>query len=239
VRVRQFLVFAAAGLTATCAAAPTLPTQSSGNRIVISDPVGQLASVRVDLTTILNGTLARASEALPLSGVTITVTPDPARAIGGYGVGGFTAGGATISLYLDPGFAGLATVLEARVSQTLAHEWHHAARFRGPGYGRTLLEAMVSEGMADHFAVDLLGADVPPWSRALPTPEIAKWLAEAGPQFDSPNYGHEQWFFGSTPAVPRWTGYTLGYYLVERHRKANPGATAITLVNTPASAFRP
>jgi hypothetical protein len=32
--------------------------------------------------------------------------------------------------------------------------------FRGPGYGRTLLEAIASEGLADHFAVELLGVPV-------------------------------------------------------------------------------
>lgn len=211
----------------------------SGNRIVIADASGQLAAMRTDLQGVLDRALARASQAIPLSGVTITVTPDPARAIGGYGVGGFTTDGNTVSLYLDPAFPNLAAVLEARISQMLAHEWHHAARFRGPGYGRTLLEAMVSEGLADHFATDLYGADVPPWSRALTPTEIGPWLEQARPLFDATNYGHERWFFGTTPTVPRWTGYTLGYHLVDRHRGAHTGTTAVTLVHTPATAFRP
>jgi uncharacterized protein YjaZ len=121
----------------------------------------------------------------------------------------------------------------------LAHEAHHAARFRGPGYGRTLLEAIVSEGLADHFAVELLSVPVQPWSDALPFGETDSWLERARPVLDTAAYGHEAWFFASTSEIPRWTGYTLGYRLVERYKAAHPGATATTLVHHPAKRLRP
>jgi hypothetical protein len=37
---------------------------------------------------------------------------------------------------------------------------------------------------------------------------------------------HEGWFFGANPTLPRWTGYRLGFRLVETYQTAHPGATA-------------
>jgi uncharacterized protein YjaZ len=227
-------------VVAACANAPTSPDDGSQpNRIVIQDPGGAIRAHEVLLRETLQATLARVVEVLPMTALTITVSPNAARAIGGYGIGGFTTDGRTVDLFIDPAFPDLAGVLVTRVAPMLAHEAHHAARFRGAGYGRTLLEAMVSEGMADHFAIELLGAVVPPWSDALAANETDAWLAQARPLFNSAAYGHERWFFGTTPEIPRWAGYTLGYRPIDRYKQSHPGATAVTLVNTQANTFRP
>jgi uncharacterized protein YjaZ len=80
---------------------------------------------------------------------------------------------------------------------------------------------------------------MPPWSDALPRDQTARFLELARPEFDSASYDHARWFFASSPSLPRWTGYTLGFRLVESYQASHPGATAAQLVNTPASAFRP
>lgn len=223
---------------ATCGASPTAPPAVADNTIVINDPGGQLQSYQTALRSSLGSTLAHIVQALPISGVTVTVTADASQAIGGYGVGGFTPDSRTVRLFIDPAFPGLADVLMDRINPMLAHEFHHAARWRGPGYGSTLLEAMVSEGLADHFSGEQMGTPVPPWSQAFDRAQDAHWLAQARPLFDTA-YPHDVWFFGSSPAVPRWVGYTVGYRLVADYLSAHPGASATTLVNTPASTFRP
>jgi uncharacterized protein YjaZ len=98
---------------------------------------------------------------------------------------------------------------------------------------------MVSEGLADHFSIELLGVPVPPWSDALTPTQATDMLALARPEFDAASYDHARWFFGSTAQVPRWAGYTLGYDFVTDYQAAHGGARAIDLVDTPASAFRP
>lgn len=40
------------------------------------------------------------------------------------------------------------------VPATIIHELHHCSRSAGRGYGRTLLEALVSEALAQHFEAD-------------------------------------------------------------------------------------
>ena len=187
----------------------------------------------------MTSTLDKVDAVLPLTGVTITVIADGSRAIGGYGVGGRTLDASTIELYLDPAFPGLAQLLAERLPPLVAHELHHVKRWRGPGYGRTLLEAMVSEALADQFSIELLGAPVPPWSDAFPRDQTSHFLDMARPELDSTSYDHARWFFGPSPPLPRWTGYTLGFRLVEAYRAQHPGSTAVSLVNTPASAFRP
>src|SRR5262249_35144689 len=157
-------------------------------------------------------------EVLPITGVTITVRPDPKATIPRYGVGGRTPNAHAVNIALDPKFADWERVLTNHLPQTLAHELHHSARWRGPGYGSTLFEAMISEGLADRFAVELLGIPVTPWSNAFPREQTPRFLALAQPEFDAKPYGpddHALWFFGSDASIPKWTGYTLGFRLVE------------------------
>ncbi len=97
---------------------------------------------------------------------------------------------------------------------------------------------MVSEGLADHYALELFGQPLPPWVTALSEDEIDLWLERARPELDSAGYSHSVWFFG-TGSVPRWAGYTIGFRLVGDYLAANPGATAASLVNLGADAFRP
>ncbi|MGE0454863.1 MAG: DUF2268 domain-containing putative Zn-dependent protease [Vicinamibacteria bacterium] len=219
--------------------APAQPSVVGSNQIRFDDPEGRLRSHQSAIHEMLTATLARVTPALPLDGVTISVSADASRAIGGWGVGGFTPDGRTVQLHVDPAFPELAQLLPSRLPPMLAHELHHAKRWRGPGYGRTLLEAMVSEGLADRFAIELLGAPVPPWSDAFSRQETALYLDLARPELDSTSYSHERWFFVRSATLPRWAGYTLGYRLVEAYQAEHAGASAAQLVNTPASAFRP
>ncbi len=237
-RVGGLLAVVAVGVC-SCADGVTAPsTSSEANVIRIVDPTGALGET-LALREMLAATLTRVTEQLPLSGVTVTVTADAARAIGGYGVGGFAPDARTVSIYIDPGFPEIRALWPARLPAVLAHELHHAKRWRGPGYGRTLLEAMVSEGLADRFSIELLGVAPPPWVVAFPREETSAYLDLARPEFDSTAYDHNRWFFTAGPQLPRWTGYTLGFRLVEDYLASHPGSTAAALAHTPASAFRP
>lgn len=177
-----------------------------------------------------------ASRQLSLAGLTIRVGSNSSLVIPGWGVGGRTRDGSEIELGIDPSLPG--DTVAARLPSIVAHELHHVARFRGPGYGNTLLQAMVSEGLADQYALELFGESLPPWVTALSESEISTWIDRARPEFDSTSYSHSQWFFG-TGSIPRWTGYTLGFRLVSDYLAANPGATAASVVNLAGDAFRP
>src|SRR5215813_6028282 len=54
---------------------------------------------------------------------------------------------------------------DGTLRRQVAHEVHHCLRYAGPGYGKTLGEAMVSEGLAGQFASRLFGSPPEPWER--------------------------------------------------------------------------
>jgi uncharacterized protein YjaZ len=208
--------------------------------VLLADPTGLLGAQGAPAQALATEALGRVEQALPATGVTITLIADAQRAIAGWGFGGRTFSATAVEIYIDPTYPDLAQRLPERLPPLVAHELHHAVRWRGPGYGRTLLEAMVSEGLADHFAVQLLSAPVPPWSTAFASDRTTHYLDLARPEFDATNYSHERWFFeAGLPELPRWTGYTLGWRLVEAYQAAHAGSSAASLVHTPASAFRP
>jgi hypothetical protein len=171
---------------------------------------------------------------LNVSGVTALVGTD--QVIPGWGVGGRALNPTTIEIGVDPTLDSAS--LTAKLPSIVAHELHHVARMRGPGYGGTLLEAVVSEGLADHYAEELLGEPLPPWVTALSDAEYVVWLERARQEFDSTTCNHARWFFGAG-SIPNWTGYTLGFRLVSDYMDDNPGSTAASLINQPANSFRP
>lgn len=216
---------------------PTAPGQPSSTfDVVIDDPNGAL-SVHVPLIReLLATTFDRASRHISIGGTTITVRATAAGIISGWGLGGFAFGPASVELRIDPAYPGLEFALVERLPPLAAHELHHAARLRGFA-GQTLLDHLVLEGLADQFAIELLGSPVPPWASALSPAEIEHFLRLAEAEFDQLS-DSGRWFFASDPEIPLWTGYTLGFHLVGEHM-TRTGQSAAELVHAPSGDFRP
>lgn len=219
---------------------PTAPADGgigdSGLTIVFSSP-SAFGSNQPVIQSHIETTFQQASREISLGGLVVTVNSNPSRLIPGWGLGGFTQNATNVEIAIASDVS--AATLAARLPPLAAHEFHHAARFRGPGYGATLLAAMVSEGLADHYASELSGQPLPPWVLALSGPEIDTWIERARPEFDSTSYDHAAWFFGRGGEIPNWAGYAIGFRLVGDYLAAHPGSTAASLVNLGADSFRP
>lgn len=129
-----------------------------------------------------------------------------------------------IFVTVDPGNPALHSNADRSLERMFAHELHHAARWDGPGYGSSLCEALVSEGLAGHFVLELFGGAPEPWEQ-LPEGEIRFHATHAGQDWDRANYNHDAWFFGRGN-LPRWLGYSLGFRLVERFLSEHPRGRA-------------
>lgn len=199
---------------------------------------GSLVALRDLLEEEAGRTLDIVQPLLDVSELRIAVVADPNRVIPEIGLGGFNPHGHEVRLYVDPSWPNLESVLRAHVMPTLAHEIHHAMRRRAVGYGSTLLQAAISEGLADHFSIEVSGSPVPPWATALSTDELDMWLPEVLAKATGP-YDHDTWFFGTGPEIPRWTGYAVGFELVRLYLDRNPGTRASGLVGEPAISFVP
>ena len=136
---------------------------------------------------------------------------------------------------LDPYNENLANHLGEHLERMIAHELYHALRWDTVGYGRTLLEALVSEGLCGRFTEELYG-NKPELQECAISPELVKELSvDALAHAHSQEYNHSRWFFGGND-LPRWTGYTIGYELVGlamKKMKLKPSE----MVTTEASLF--
>lgn len=112
----------------------------------------------------------------------------------------------------------------ARVKYVVAHEYHHAAwvqRFSDWTAAFTLLDHLVSEGRADSFAKLLYPNAPAPWTDALTAEqEKSQWRA-LKPLLASQDYDlHGRVMFGG--GYPVWTGYTIGFNIVQAFLENNP-----------------
>lgn len=180
---------------------------------------------------------------LPLRDIDIVLYNNPERTIPEIGIGGNAPDAHTVFIALNPHHPKFKQSISRELFSTLAHELHHAVRCRTIGYGSTLWNALIFEGLSDHFDMEASGRKKPPpWSKALTKKQKKMWLKRAETILHRSHFSpqdYRAWFLGSNKnAIPRWTGYTLGYDIVAAYLKAHPNETASTLVSVPADAFR-
>lgn len=188
-----------------------------------------LTPVMSEIRAAAREAIARAGDHLDLPRFDLLVRQGP-DVIPEWGVRGRTPAPALIELTLDP-----ARFQPATVIRTLVHECHHLVRWDGPGYGRSLGEALVSEGLAGHFVQHVLAGPPDPWDAVQPAPGLARQAASAWDRLD---FNHARWFLGKGD-IRKWAGYGLGYRLVAEYLSQAPGADAETLAILRAEAFRP
>jgi uncharacterized protein YjaZ len=171
--------------------------------------------------------------------VLIRVVSEPNLVVPEIGMGGFNPSRDEVIIAINEKHRNLADAIDQGLVPVLAHELHHAKRRRSVGYGNSLLEAAVTEGLADHFAIEVTGIDPFPWSTALTAPDLEEWTNTASNTWNNPFYFHNRWFLGSDPSIPRWTGYAIGFDLVSNYLDANRDHRPSSLHDEPASSFEP
>lgn len=158
------------------------------------------------------------------------------RLIPDWDCNGYADGPWRITITVDPGCDGREQrPLAAQLRAMLAHELHHAMRSRDPGYGSTLGEALVSEGLAQCYEEEV-GCPTSNYAVAVRGPVLAKLAQLAKDELWSDDYDHPKWFFGSkTDATFPWSGgYSLGYVLVRSWLdRAGVSASATVSVTAP------
>ena len=199
---------------------------------------GALGDAVDDLRTCVESAMARAQSLLPLPAVDVVLYHDPAFVLPETGSGGYSPCAQRVFLAVDIGCHALdkAAFLQG-LRSLVAHELHHCARWAGPGYGSTLGEALVSEGLACLFEAEMEGGPPPFYARALSPAQLAEVEQAARSLWDRSDYGHERWFYGAAPGdLPRHAGYSLGYALAAAQARRT-GLRASQLVHAPAATF--
>jgi hypothetical protein len=222
----------------------TLSVAAGGTKPYSVMVIGNARPAGVPIAAVVSKAAERAFRRLPHRGlVRIVVEPDRPYAIGVIGIGAYTdPRSGYVHVTYTSAFPRLRKSLETLLAPAVAHELHHSSRIRtNPGYGTTLGEAMVSEGLADHFAEELYPHTAQPWDHALTKAQERELWKLARSELSSTTYDHGAWFFG-TSSMPAWAGYTFGYEMVGRYLRVH-GTTAALAVHVDAakvlSGFRP
>lgn len=156
--------------------------------------------------------------------LTITVYQNPSEVIPETGYGGYAITGEWVCIYVDPKNKKFSfkDIVEKNLPGAIFHEMNHVARFRSVGYGDTLLEVIISEGIASVFEKEQWKPIIPPWTK-FDEKEIANLLkiVRKRDKKKDRTYNHGEWFFGRGK-LPRWSAYKIGTYIVELVRKNFP-----------------
>ncbi len=134
------------------------------------------------------------------------------------GVGGRTHWCDLIEVCIDKD-----TITENKLSEMIAHELCHAARWgKNDEYMQTLFDGIINEGIATYFeSVFVKNRKTKQFfletvtNRNDETNE--KILNILKDQFDNEHYDYNTIFFSGDDSLPRWSGYSLGYYLVKKY----------------------
>lgn len=206
-----------------------------GSCMVFEDQ-GRLAAYHDRIEAVVRQALEQVHSLMPVEEVRIRILAGPG-VIPELGIGGFAPEPDQVQLTFDPDSPRMEPSLATQLLPMIGHELHHVMRHRTVGYGGTLWEAMVSEGLADHFSMELAGIDPPMWSTALTAPELETWTPRAR-ETGSGSYDHARWFFGQGGQVPRWAGYAIGFQVVDAFLAAHPDRRPSDLFDEPAGSFR-
>lgn len=116
-------------------------------------------------------------------------------------------------------------VIEKELPSALYHEFSHVVRETTIGYGETLLETLISEGIGAYVENKILHRTMP-YTKSIR--QESEYWRKAKRQLKK-RVNHEEWFFGRGK-LPRWIGYRLGYLLVDSFMKQHKNLSLAQLV---------
>lgn len=136
------------------------------------------------------------------------------------GVGGRTQTSDFIEFAIDEEKA-----TENLISEMVAHELCHAGRWgKNDEWANSLFDGVVSEGIATYLEAEFI-KDRTEKTVFIKTilersdEENEKILEKLRSQLDLNYYDYDTIFFNGSNELPRWSGYSLGYYLVRKYLK--------------------
>jgi len=134
------------------------------------------------------------------------------------GIGGRTYWSDLITICVDE-----EKLAKSKMTEMLVHELCHAARWgKNNEWMNTLFDGLINEGIATYFEAEF-AKNLEETTIFIKTilersdEENKKIFEKLCDQLESTSYDYETIFFNGNDELPRWAGYSLGYYLVKRY----------------------
>lgn len=108
-----------------------------------------------DIENTYRAAVEKITAKIPVSNIDVVIANNPQGAIPEIGIGGRTLNAYLIFVSVNSKFINinLKHSISEHLEKSLAHELHHCARWSTVGYGRTLLEAIITEGIKDYSRI--------------------------------------------------------------------------------------
>lgn len=122
------------------------------------------------------------------------------------------------------------------LTETITHEINHTIFYdRYKTFVTTIHDYLLMEGLAENFREDVVGGDPAPWSTALNKNEASDVLGELETKellHTEDRKIHNDLFYGSDK-YKRWSGYSIGYWIVKNFKTQKPSLTWDEIMNYP------
>ncbi len=148
------------------------------------------------------------------------------------GVNGWTFGAGKIILQVNP-----VPGWKTWVPYIIAHEYHHSVwtdRYYRTDDHESLIDNLIFEGKADSFA-HIIYPDIDvPWVNALTAEEERDQWEKILSQGETTNsIVKTRFMVGGDEDTPTWTGYTIGFHIVQSYLRSHPQADIDTWTAVP------
>jgi uncharacterized protein YjaZ len=170
-------------------------------------------SVNLDfdkISHVIESVLEQIQNTLPLEEVDVVVTPsiNPIVIEKFKGVTGYTSSEKTILLNVAHDNAYELKELQARLAQMYSHlflqnQWN------------TLLDSIINEGWAIHYAQHIVSGYVHPYQRCITEGQKSQMLTQIKQKMYSSDKSLYDDFFLGTGKLPFGAGYAVGYWIIE------------------------
>ena len=170
--------------------------------------------------------------------IDIVVRHSPQNSIPELGTSGqYTKDARCIDIYLDLNNPYLKNNFETEIARTLIHEYMHVVREQYvPWDNGTLLDSLIAEGLTQSFEIEVQ-PDLPPsiYATSFTEDELDNLWTKARNILDQRGWINDEWFFGGDN-IKRWSGYSLGFKLVQDKIKKS-GLKSSKLYKLPSADF--
>jgi uncharacterized protein YjaZ len=195
---------------------------------------GSLAPWRARIRAEIDAAFDACAAVLPPPRVDIVIHQIKHWPVSELGFGGSAPSRNTMFLGFDTANPAMEARLAGGLRRVVVHEALHCLRQAGPGYGATLGETLVSEGLADHFVIEALGGQPDPWCVALDEDDLRAAAALTEPALGDDSATIQSWFVAGGRRMVPWAGYSLAWRVTEAYLALTAGARPSQLVRVPA-----
>lgn len=155
----------------------------------------------------------------------------------GIGGGAFTPN--LMHIFLDVDHKNFVNAVKTEILCVLAHEAHHCKRMESVPNDYSLIDSIVTEGLACQCELDIGGGENPSFIPDSVIHDTNSLLSIMLPHLEETEYCFDTYFLGKDPEkLPKYAGFAVGFDIVGRYLKAN-GMSAAEAASVPAIEFLP